>query len=572
MKKQAFNPFLPMNEYVPDGEPHVFGDRVYIFGSHDKEGGHTFCMLDYVTYSASVDDLTDWRYEGVIYRAAQDPQYGRKPLLSEKERIAALMNGADVQGTGENEYLYMYAPDVVQGNDGKYYLYYSMSGEYGYAGYVGPISVAVSDAPAGPYEFLGFVREKDGTPMERYVCFDPAVMNDNGVIRLFYGTQYGFEEEPDFTENESYIKQEMDMFGRTKEEILSYKDSIMGPVMLTLGDDMLTVKEEPHHIIPYKVKGTSFEEHPFFEGSSMRKVGEKYYFIYSSMQNHELCYAVSDYPDRDFVFGGTIVSNGDIGYNGRETKDKLNMTGTTHGSIIEIAGDWYVFYHRLTHKSDYSRQACAEKIRIEADGSIKQVEITSCGLNRGPLQAEGSYPAVIACNITNGYMPHGCNSIYKTSFPNVSNIGDDRFIAEISDGTLIGYKYFDFKDVASIGIKARIECDENVPRFDGPARVDVRSDSDGASGGEGAASGNGEISGNKETQTGIKEDASYFEIKTEIDGQSICRMDIKAGDDPMRWEDISAEVNVPNGVYALYLIYHGTEKVQLKEVAFQTER
>ena len=92
-KSQIFNPFLPLNEYVPDGEPHVFGDRIYLFGSHDKEGGDTFCMLDYVAYSASVYDLKHWRYEGVIYRASQDPDYANRK--------------------------YMYAPDVVRGNDGR---------------------------------------------------------------------------------------------------------------------------------------------------------------------------------------------------------------------------------------------------------------------------------------------------------------------------------------------------------------------------------------------------------------------------------------------------------------------
>ena len=148
--------------------------------------------------------------------------------------------------------------------------------------------------------------------------------------------------------------------------------------MVVLEDDMLTVKENPKHIIPYEA---DFGGHEFFEASSMRKVGEKYYFVFSSQKNHELCYAVSDFPDRDFVYGGTIVSNGDVGINGITDEKRLNMTGTTHGSIIEINGEWYVFYHRLTHKSDYSRQACAEKITIEQDGSINQVEITSCGLN-----------------------------------------------------------------------------------------------------------------------------------------------------------------------------------------------
>lgn len=60
------------------------------------------------------------------------------------------------------------------------------------------------------------------------------------------------------------------------------------------------------------------------------------------------------------------MSNGDVGYKGRSFENKLNMTGTTHGSIECIDGQWYVFYHRLTHKSDYSRQACAEKIYIAA--------------------------------------------------------------------------------------------------------------------------------------------------------------------------------------------------------------
>ena len=72
MKKQVYNPYLPINEYIPDGEPHVFGDRVYVYGSHDKEGGYTFCMQDYVVYSAPVNDLSDWRYEGVSYKASQD--------------------------------------------------------------------------------------------------------------------------------------------------------------------------------------------------------------------------------------------------------------------------------------------------------------------------------------------------------------------------------------------------------------------------------------------------------------------------------------------------------------------
>lgn len=535
-KNQIYNPFLPLYEYIPDGEPHVFGDRVYHYGSHDKEGGDTFCMLDYVCYSAPVDDLTDWRYEGVIYQAKQDPRYPAPQ--------------------------YMYAPDVVQGNDGRFYLYYCMGGDYGQEGYQGPVSVAACDTPAGQYEYLGVVKNPDGSPMLKYICFDPAVLNDDGTIRLYYGTQYDYEERDDFLTNDFYLQDEIQMFGRSREEILSYPDSIMGPVMAVLSDDMLTVKEEAKHIIPYRVKGTSFEAHPFFEGSSMRKVGRKYYFIYSSWQNHELCYATSDQPDRDFVFGGTIISNGDIGYRGRDTQHKLNMTGTTHGSIIEINGQWYVFYHRLTHKSDYSRQACAEKIRILEDGSIPQAEMTSCGLNDGPLSAEGTYPAVIACNLTNGHMPHGSNSVFQISFPNVTHKGQERFIAEIEDNTLIGYKYFECRDVKQFGITYRMETEKNRVIFDGRYRTDIRSQDDE----------NFTNTYSTEKQKLLTESVNpdrstenYFSICCDTPNAEVGRLVL---DDVEDWKTIITSVNIPDGIHAFYLVYHGQKKIQLMELLF----
>lgn len=493
MEKLVFNPILPLNEYVPDVEPHIFGDRVYLYGSHDKEGGNTFCMLDYVVYSASIYDLKTWRREGIIYSASQDPDYPNRK--------------------------YMYAPDVVQGNDGRFYLYYCMSGERGQGGYFGPISVAVCDTPAGKYEYLGSVKYSDGRTMFDYVPFDPAVMNDNGTIRLFFGTQYDFEEKPDFYTNESYLESEMGMFGKSREEILemSRKDSVMGAIGAVLEDDMLTIKEAPKHIVPYKVIGTTFENHPFFEASSMRKVGDMYYFVYSSKQNHELCYATSKFPDRDFVFRGTIVSNGDVGYNGRSEENRLNMTGTTHGSIVDINGEWYVFYHRLTHKSDYSRQVCAEKIEIQPDGTIAQVEITSCGLNGAPLKAKGVYPAVIACNITNGNMPHGSNKIFEEAFPNVNNEGEERFISEIGNNTIIGYKYFDFQNNTFLKIVVR---------------------------------------GNAEGE---------LLVQQSIDGELLGSKRIS----PLQnWTEIDIPCQFKNGIHPLYLFFEGEGLLDLKEVGF----
>ena len=411
------NPFLPLDTYIADGEPHVFGDRIYLFGSHDKEGGDTYCMLDYEFWSAPVDDLNNWSCRGVSYSAKQDPQYGDKLK-------------------------YMYAPDVVQGNDGRFYLYYCMSGDKGAGGYGQRISVAVCDTPDGKYEYYGFVRNPDGSPMLKYVTFDPAVINDGGVIRLYYGTWYPFHERGKMADR-IFHRVESRMFGKSVEEIRSCEDGIMGAIHVELAEDMCTIKSEPVHIMPSRVKGTSFEGHPFFEGSSIRRIGDTYYFVYSSIKGHELCYATSQYPDRDFTYGGTIVSGGDVGCKGRKEKDRLNTTGTNHGSIERVNGQWYVFYHRNTNKTAYSRQACAEPIEILPAGSIPQVEITSQGLSGKPLEMGKVYPAAICCNLTNGKMPHQGNGIIQKNVPYIT-CEDGRQIAVATHNTRITYKYFDF--------------------------------------------------------------------------------------------------------------------------------
>lgn len=427
MKKQAWNPYLPLSEYIPDGEAHVFGKRVYLFGSHDKERGDSYCLLDYVSWSAPVNDLGNWTCSGVIYSARQDPLFGEKMK-------------------------YLYAPDVVRGNDGRYYLYYCVSGWRGKGGYSNPVSVAVCDTPDGHYEYLGFVRNPDGTPLTRYICFDPAVINDNGTIRLYYGTNYPwFDKMPFRRTRETAISI---MSGRTGKEIRAVPEGIMGAYHVTLAEDMMTAASTPKRI-DNTISGKEYREHSFFEGSSIRKDGDTYYFVWSSVKNHELCYATSRYPDRDFRYGGTIVSNGDVGYLGRRDRDRLNHTGTTHGGIEQIEGQWYVFYHRLTHNSDYCRQACAEPITVASDGSIAQVEITSCGLNREPLKASGSYPAAICCNLTNGRMKHGSNGNRKSKEPCMTSSGDERFLTNITDRTLVGYKYFDFSGKQSISVQHR---------------------------------------------------------------------------------------------------------------------
>lgn len=407
MKKQVFNPFLPSWEYVPDGEPHVFGDRVYLYGSHDLFNGADFCLGDYVCWSAPVDDLSDWRYEGVIYRKEQDPR-------------------------NKDGKMHMCAPDCVQGPDGRYYLFYQLH-------VLTCTCVAVADSPVGPFQYYGCVQHPDGTPWGEKkgdsFAFDPGVLvDDDGKVYLYVG----------HSPAPGFYKTILKLRGNRLEEA----------VCLELEPNMITVKGGEHPIVPGPVlaKGTDYEGHGFFEASSIRKIGGRYYYVYSSVLSHELCYAVSDRPTKGFRYGGTLVSIADIGYKGN-TKP-TNYTGNTHGGMAELNGEWYIFYHRQTNKIKCSRQACAEKLTILPDGSIPQVEVTSCGLNGGPLNGKGRYEARIACNLSgkDGTVKSddARKKDKKNLLPYFTQSGEDReengdqYIANLRDGAWCGFKYFAF--------------------------------------------------------------------------------------------------------------------------------
>ena len=235
MKQQAVNPFLPSWEYIPDGEPRLFGDRVYLYGSHDRFGGKEFCMNDYVCWSAPADDLSDWRYEGVIWKRTDDP------------------------GNRDGK-MYLYAPDCVQGPDGRYYLYYFLGKQF-------LIGVAVCDEPAGKFEFYDYVHYADGERLGEKkgdtVQFDPGVYVEGDKVYLYTGWCPA-----------SY---EIHLSWGTKVNRSGAQVTLLEP-------DMVTVKEAPRTIVPgiRRAKRTAYAEHPFFEASSMRKIRGKYYFIYSS--------------------------------------------------------------------------------------------------------------------------------------------------------------------------------------------------------------------------------------------------------------------------------------------------
>ncbi len=463
MKKQGLNPYLPSWEYIPDGEPHVFNDRVYVYGSHDRFNGHVYCLNDYVCYSAPVDDLSDWRYEGVIYKKTDDP----------------------LNPTG---HMCLYAPDVTLGPDGRYYLYYVLDK-------ISIVSVAVCDTPAGKYEFYGYVHYADGTRLGDREGddpqFDPGVLTEGDKTYLYTG------------------------FCPIGDK------SRRGTMATVLGPDMLTIIEEPVFISPSEPysKGTSFEGHEFFEAPSMRKIGDTYYFIYSSIVFHELCYATSKHPTKGFEYKGVIVSNNDLHIDTYKPADKpMFYGGNNHGSIVEINNQWYIFYHRHTNGSNFCRQGCIEPINVLTDGTIPQVEMTSCGPNGGALIGRGEYPAYIACNLFYRIEEKYSGDLWMDShFPKITQDGKDGdeeigYITNMLDSATAGFKYFDCKDVKTIKIKVRGYCN------------------------------------------------GAFEVKTSWDGEALASIPVEFTN---VWTEYTSEITIPDGIQALYFTYTGNGRASL---------
>ena len=409
----AQNPYLPLWEYIPDGEPYVFEDpdnagqyRVYIYGSHD-DLTYTYCGRDQVVWSAPADNLQDWRFDGIIFESIKDA------------------NGDNLNENGEGDILY--APDVALRTDknGKktYYLYPNNQARGR------ENMVAASDRPDGPFKVINWSNE-DPKKVSGSLYFDPGVfVDDDGKAYAYWGYQ----------ESEG----------------------------AELQDDMATIKPETYHkdMIPNFRQDTLFR---FFEASSIRKIEDKYVFIYSRMthpgdfglpmSNYTLAYAYSDNPLGPFTYGGTLIDGRARGVNEQgEPIPTACPYGNTHGSLCLIGDQWWIFYHRQTGLDEFSRQAMVAPVTVEVEKgkggkvTISEGEYTSEGFMISGLDPTQLTEAGRACYLT---YPKGSSQ----SFPNFTFSGSyvkPTHPAEVIEGvslcpvvnntagSVVGYRYFD---------------------------------------------------------------------------------------------------------------------------------
>ncbi len=416
------NPYLPLWEHIPDGEPYVFEDpdnpgkqRVYIYGSHDNIKTD-YCGRDQVVWSAPVDNLSQWRYDGVI-------------LVVDKNAKGEPFDSAQTADV-------LFAPDVTMTTDStgkKTYWLFPNDQTGGRNGLI-----AKSDRPNGPFEVCNWNAD-DPNKVDGIYGFDPAVfVDDDGRVYGYWGFEHSYAAEID------------------PATMCTVKPGTK------IVDGMVSGRNEPGKF-------------RFFEASSIRKIKDKYVFIYSRWTepgefglpdtNYTLAYAYSDQPLGPWTYGGTIIDG-----RGREVNEQGDtiasgvVSGNTHGSICEVNGQWYVFYHRQAGLDEYARQAMVAPIEVKVEEGVGgKVEISEGEYNSEGFALNGLDPferhsAGIACWITgpkvavhdwpkNTYYGSYVETSYgtETNFDEPYDLKNNtNRVVNNTDGSIVGYKYFDF--------------------------------------------------------------------------------------------------------------------------------
>ena len=466
---QAQNPYLPLWEHLPDGEPRVFADpdnpgkyRAYIIGSHDTHYSE-YCGNDVRMWSAPVEDLTQWRDEGPIVSHFVDGRWDT-----------------------------MFAPDLVEVNDrqtGKrtYWLYPHSRGWRRVA------MVCKGDRPNGPFTPVNLTPDGRACVEGSLIDFDPSVFVENITDKkdpdyargfrayVFYGFQHSTAFQLD--QNTMFSK-------RPGTELI---DPF---IPASSHDGRLLDREGSTYTALYE--GQNPLDFNFFEASSIRKVGNKYVMVFSGYSGKEyglgntnsaLRYAYGDSPLGPWRAGGVLVDSRGVVLNEDGSKiTTSNAAHNTHGSLQEINGQWYVFYHRPPRGFANARQAMVAPVKIEwdkkpvakggqvritaydpftknnewtakaADGNeYRGAEVTSEGFQIFGLPPYQYYSAGLACYMTGP----GSNEWLQDNHNVWSNHMD---LAGIKNGGIVGFKYFGFGGLA--------QAAKGLPAFEGTKKGD----------------------------------------------------------------------------------------------------
>ncbi len=307
---------------MADPSANVFNGRLYIYPSHDRESGieendngDHFDMRDYHVFST--DDIEN----------------------GELVDHGVILDVDDIEWSGRQ----LWDSDVCE-KDGKYYLYFSLKDKND----TFHLGVAVAETPEGP-----FVPEKD--PIRGSYSIDPSVYKDeDGKCYIYFGGLWGGQLQR-YTDNKSL---ESAYLPEGDEEALPSRVAL-------LSDDMLQFAEEPRALEILDENGKPFaasSPYRFFEASWMHKYNGRYYFSYSTGDSHLLCYATSDNPYGPFTFGGVLLEPV-VGW-------------TTHHSICEFKGKWYLFHHDSVPSGGrtWLRSMKVLELAYREDGSIYRVE------------------------------------------------------------------------------------------------------------------------------------------------------------------------------------------------------
>ena len=463
---EAQNPYLPLWEHLPDGEPRVFEDpdnpgkyRAYIIGSHDVSFTQ-YCGPDIRMWSAPVEDLSQWRDEGAIFTYFVDGQWDT-----------------------------MFAPDLVEVKDrqtGKktYYLYPHSRGSRRVP------MVCKGERPDGPFTPVNLAPDGRSCVPGSFIDFDPSVFVENITDKKDPDYDKGFRAYVfyGFRHSTAFELDQSTMYSvRPGTEVRDY----FIPASERYGE----LRDPAGTQYPALYSGQNPGDFNFFEASSIRQVGNKYVMVFSGYSgpdyglgstNSALRYAFGDTPLGPWRSGGVLVdSRGVVPSEDGNRLVTSNAAHNTHGSLQEINGQWYVFYHRPPRGFGNARQAMVAPVKIEwdkkavadggkvritaydpyaknnewtasaSDGTCYQgAEVTSEGFQIFGLPPYQYYSAGIACYMTG-------NEWMQDNWDVWNNHMD---LAGIRNKGIVGFKYFGFGGLA--------KNDRGVNAFEGTKKGD----------------------------------------------------------------------------------------------------